>query len=352
MDNTLVNNRDDFFGACNSFHGFKSFFGEIFKRKDFTRIYVIKGGPGTGKSSFMKKILHRLPEGCRAECILCSSDPHSIDGIILEGKVGRAALLDGTAPHIEEAIYPGAIDEIIDLGKCWENSRLIASKEKILSKSDEKKAAYSAAYSYMSIAGECNAFTERELISRYNTDKSKGLAIKTAEKISKNRDGVRSVRLQSAFCKQGIFRVDTLMKKAKHRIRLNGDELLAGLFLDDLIISFNMLGASYMKIPSPLSPKRCEAIYLPEEEILIGDSASEEMIDLCGLTNKDRVSEERTNAARELYVSSLEEAKRWFKIASELHFGLEEIYTFAMDFKAVDAVFEEKFDEIKKIVGL
>ena len=66
MDNTLVNNRDHFFGACNSFHGFKSFFGEIFKRKDFTRIYVIKGGPGTGKSSFMKKILHRLPEGCRA----------------------------------------------------------------------------------------------------------------------------------------------------------------------------------------------------------------------------------------------------------------------------------------------
>ena len=59
MDNILVNNRDHFFGACNSFHGFKSFFGEIFKRKDFTRIYVIKGGPGTGKSSFMKKILHK-----------------------------------------------------------------------------------------------------------------------------------------------------------------------------------------------------------------------------------------------------------------------------------------------------
>ena len=43
-----------YFAASNSSEGFKSYYGEIFERAD--RLYVIKGGPGTGKSSLMKRL--------------------------------------------------------------------------------------------------------------------------------------------------------------------------------------------------------------------------------------------------------------------------------------------------------
>ena len=42
-----------YFAASNSAQGFKNYYPEVFARAD--HLYIIKGGPGTGKSSFMKK---------------------------------------------------------------------------------------------------------------------------------------------------------------------------------------------------------------------------------------------------------------------------------------------------------
>ena len=70
----------DFFLGSNTPEGFVSLFDEITGLyKDYVS-YVIKGGPGTGKSTLMKK--------CAAEASLlepylerihCSSDPNSLD---------------------------------------------------------------------------------------------------------------------------------------------------------------------------------------------------------------------------------------------------------------------------------
>ena len=44
------------FAASNSCEGFKSYYGEIFAGPGIERLYVIKGGPGTGKSHFMRTV--------------------------------------------------------------------------------------------------------------------------------------------------------------------------------------------------------------------------------------------------------------------------------------------------------
>ena len=58
-----------FFAAANSVKGFVSFYGEIFAAPSIERRYIIKGGPGTGKSSFMKKVARAAKDaggkGCR-----------------------------------------------------------------------------------------------------------------------------------------------------------------------------------------------------------------------------------------------------------------------------------------------
>ena len=45
----------------------------------------------------------------------CSSDDHSLDGIVMS-KHG-IGIVDGTAPHVIDAAYPGAVDEVLNLGQ-------------------------------------------------------------------------------------------------------------------------------------------------------------------------------------------------------------------------------------------
>ena len=53
MKNTLAKR---YFAAANSAYGFHNSFCEIFSPDKLQRVYIIKGGPGTGKSYLMKNI--------------------------------------------------------------------------------------------------------------------------------------------------------------------------------------------------------------------------------------------------------------------------------------------------------
>ncbi|MDK2888295.1 MAG: hypothetical protein PWP72_1173 [Thermoanaerobacter sp.] len=85
------------FPGGNTWRGFHSFYDYIIE-PDATRIFVIKGGPGVGKSTFMRKIGEEMLErGYDVEFHCCSSDNGSLDGVVIPAI--RVALLDGTAPH-------------------------------------------------------------------------------------------------------------------------------------------------------------------------------------------------------------------------------------------------------------
>ena len=117
-----------YFGAANGYDGFRSYFDEIFDSKNYKRVFVIKGGPGTGKSTFMKRISkHFTRNGDDVEEIYCSSDPSSLDGVIIGRENKKIAFLDGTSPHERDAKFPGAIDEIINLGDNFDTKKDVIS---------------------------------------------------------------------------------------------------------------------------------------------------------------------------------------------------------------------------------
>ena len=61
-------------------------------------IYILKGGPGCGKSTLMGKIGDWAEEaGLETEYILCSGDPGSLDAVVIPAL--KAAVVDGTAPQ-------------------------------------------------------------------------------------------------------------------------------------------------------------------------------------------------------------------------------------------------------------
>lgn len=80
--------------------------------KNLTKRYFIKGRPGTGKSTFLRKIIRAATSaGFDAEQYHCSFDPKSIDMAVIR-ELG-ICLFDSTAPH--EYFPSRAADEIIDI---------------------------------------------------------------------------------------------------------------------------------------------------------------------------------------------------------------------------------------------
>ena len=104
-----------YFASSNTAAGFRSDFEGIFGGA--RRIIVLKGGPGTGKSAFLRAAATAAEAaGRRGERFYCSSDPASLDGILADGEL---AIVDGTAPHVWEPKLPGALEEIVNLGQFW-----------------------------------------------------------------------------------------------------------------------------------------------------------------------------------------------------------------------------------------
>ena len=74
-------NERAYFAASNSHKGFISYFNEIFRSSQISHLYIIKGGPGTGKSRFIREIASDAEAlGYDTEYYYCSSDQSSLDG--------------------------------------------------------------------------------------------------------------------------------------------------------------------------------------------------------------------------------------------------------------------------------
>jgi len=87
-----------YFLGANSYNGFYSFYDDFVGLSKIKRLFIIKGGPGCGKSTFMKTIADAAnAAGHDVERVLCSADPNSLDGIYIPSL--RVAYVDGTAPH-------------------------------------------------------------------------------------------------------------------------------------------------------------------------------------------------------------------------------------------------------------
>ena len=111
-----------YFLGGNTVRGFVSFYSGFCRGpEDF--LWVIKGGPGCGKSSFMKTIGRAAEEkGLDVEYVLCSGDPESVDGVYFPAL--HTGYADGTAPHVLEAVTPGAAGLYLDLSRFYDRLAL------------------------------------------------------------------------------------------------------------------------------------------------------------------------------------------------------------------------------------
>lgn len=124
----------DFFLGALSPSGFTGWFAQAAADPKITP-WLIKAGPGCGKSTLMRRLLEQDAAQCQRtgswiERIHCSSDPDSLDGVRLSDT--GALVLDATAPHTLDCKFPDASERLIPLYDALDHAFLVRHRGEIL----------------------------------------------------------------------------------------------------------------------------------------------------------------------------------------------------------------------------
>ena len=338
-----------FFAAMNTAEGFKSYFREIFG--DFEKIYIIKGGPGTGKSRFMREAAQQAEEkGMSVERFYCSSDPTSLDGIIIHDI--STVMLDGTSPHAYEPKYPGIKENLIDLGEFWNCGKLRERKSEIEELQRRKSKLYQNVYGYLKIIKQYGEIIKSDIYEGFDEEKLDDAIFRMKNTIGEGNDCGEDIRIRSGVSAEGEITLATYAAMAKKRYCVENYGAIGGIYLKKLyektwekskiLVSFNPYDSEYP-----------DALYYPEQNVAfyIGAESDfdEKTINMKRFVSDERIKpyKPRLRAIERLRREAVKNMYMDYSCIKRLHLALESIYIAAMDFPA-----KEKFctDFIKGII--
>ena len=343
------------FAASNSCEGFRNYYGEIFTDPQIERLYVIKGGPGTGKSHFMRTVARRARErDYTVTEYLCSSDPASLDGLILT-KAGAPTVgfVDGTPPHAYEPTLPGVREELLNLGEFWAAPALTGYGKEIESLGKRKAAAYANAYSALSAAGDmdriCDALVE--LCAPY--DRLQAVATRLLKDQPKGEGHIAVPALRRGVSMMGKHTLHSF-EAAAHRLLITEEMYGIGYRLTEAMLEISRACDHRVLVSyHPVYPNKADGLFYPDTGLcmLVGDGVPREGIPTRSLSLRRYADVEAIRALRgelrrilSLREQMVDMALRHLAVAATHHFELEKIYSSAMDFSAKEA-FTERFCE-------
>lgn len=354
-----------FFPGGNTTVGFYSFFDYILPYEEANRIYCLKGGPGTGKSSIMRQIGEYFKqEGVDIEYHHCSSDPDSLDAVVI--KAAKAAILDGTAPHVVDPKYPGAVDEIINLGAFWEKEALLKERESIAKLRHENSRLFQKAYRYLKALGQLYEAYEKTAFLAFDREAS----LQTAYELIVNLLGDYPVLKKKGKSRhlfafgitpKGIvqFREDYL-KGMRTAICIHENEFVSSeAIMQRLKEAFLERGFDIICLHSPFKPARIVEILCDELQLLISadtlfyrvedKEAYTFTVDLTRLADPKRVEalKDEVDADLKDVRHLLDRSVSYIRKAKENHHQLEQFYISALDFSKHEQLAQSLIQEIK-----
>ncbi|WP_042464044.1 PRK06851 family protein [Neobacillus dielmonensis] len=358
----------NYFAGGNTARGFHNLYDSNLQGLD--RLFILKGGPGTGKSSLMKKIGREWVEkGFNIEFLHCSSDNNSIDGVLIPAlKVG---IVDGTAPHVIEPKAPGAVEEYINLGEAWDAKTLSTHKKTIQKLTAEISAAFQKAYDTFKEALDIHDDWEKIYINSMNFQKADQLTNKLAGsffgkmKLNKQAD-VRHRFLGAATPKGAVDFVPNLTEDIPKRYFVKGRPGSGkSTMLKKLAQLAEERGIDTEVYHCGFDPHSLDMLIFRELGIAIFDSTApheyfpssdgDEIIDMYELLiepGTDEIFAEIISKISVSYRNKMNEATSHLARAKQLHDELEEIYIAAMDFSKVEQIQQKIAEQINQLASV
>ena len=194
-----------YFLAANSAEGFVSVFKDSYNPTEGWSAYIIKGGPGTGKSSFMRLIANKATDkGIKTQLFPCSSDPDSLDAVIFPDK--KTVIMDGTSPHTVDPNYPAVCETILNFGSYWNENILKEKSLEVIAVTKQNKALHKTASEYIKSAGILIKENYNNAALATDTLKAELFAEKLTKKLipKSSGKGYEWVRFLSGITPKGI----------------------------------------------------------------------------------------------------------------------------------------------------
>lgn len=348
----MENFKFKYFLASNSCEGFVSNFTDCYSNHNNFKVYIIKGGPGTGKSSFMKYLIKKASDqNIMFEVCPCSSDPDSLDAVIFPEI--NVAIMDGTAPHIVEPKYPGVCEEILNFGEFWDSRKLGNYRDEIINVTNKNKQKHKTAARYFKAAGYLLSDNLNSALEV--TDSKKVLSFaKTFLKRhipNKTGDSKEEIRYYGGLTPKGVISFcNCALNETESNFIINDDfGAVSKIFFTYLREKLLKSGYHIITVRNPFLPSTLiDGIIIPELSLSVLREYEFGHFD----TDIRRIHAKRFSdfnslkphlsfnrkAIRELLISGCEALYE----AKQIHDKLEKYYISAMNFEKI-ATFAEEF---------
>lgn len=344
-----------YFLGCPTPDGFSTRITDDISAPEFTT-YIIKGGPGTGKSSLMKRIGTALSEYEQPELYYCSSDPNSLDAVVFR-KLG-VIVIDGTSPHVIEPEYPGVRQILVDLGECWDTEKLAESKDKIVDSTVKNKRYHALARRYLKAVASlkddiytiADACINKQKLDGYCTRLCSKLFPKTISapvRISYRQ--MTSITPEGVITHSGnfegltVYRIDDSFYAVADRImkRITSAAISKGY---DVEVSKSVF----------LSGEVYEHIVIPQLNIafVTCDIKSDAKINSMRFYDRNLIKDKRKRLSFDIGIAGnlTSETVAALKTAKVIHDELEGYYISAMDFEKVNSTGDRLIEKITTLI--
>lgn len=335
-----------FFLGANSPAGFYSLYSELIPPAQARRIYLIKGGPGCGKSTLMRQVEQQaLQAGLSPQRILCSGDPDSLDALLLPEL--DIALADATSPHALEPKFPGAVEQYVNLGTCYDCEGLQSVRKEIMSCMTGYPACYRRAYRCLDAAFELSEDVRATLLtpqlSQRLARRARGILRREIKPKKNGEKGQVTRRFLSAVTHKGYMTLfDTAETLCPRLYVLEDCCALGHELLVELLAGAVEGGYDVISCPNPMAPDRLQHLLLPEAGL--GFITSTPACPYKGARFRtirpgggctDHDCRPRLRFALKVSAALMEEAVTSLSQAKQMHDELEKLYNPYVDFGQV-----------------
>ena len=315
-----------YFLGANSCRGFYSLYGS-FPPGEGSFLHIIKGGPGTGKSGFMRRLAAAAEEqGLDVEIVLCSGDPDSLDGIYIPAL--RQAWCDGTAPHVAEPAAFAVDADYVNLGAFCRLPVSSPDGELIQRLNRAYKALYRQAYALLSAAASVRDAAPAELPPAWLSGYIGGILDRELHQVPARPQPVLRRFFSAISCQGYVYLNEEIEKLCKLIYTFDASSSAA---LELVLREAQDRGARLILSPDPLEPSRPSALLLPDCGLAFVAGGW----DLPGCQHIQLGTAPSHSPAP--FAALMDQAMEKLRQAKALHDQLEAVYKPYMDFPALDA---------------